>query len=812
MPDLAALANNWPVSRHAWPMIAAGCLGLIVAAASWYAVSIWEERLARAEFTAVANEYATALQNGLNDYLDHIVAVRAFYDASREVDPEEFQSFTRHILQDYADIMRLVWAPRVTREERPAFEREAEKLGLTGYRIRTWSLGANPDVSPPRDEYFPILYSTVASQRTASFGLDINSEPVRGEAIRLARERDALTTAQAVTIRNPIKGQREGIIAVIPVYRHGTPRDSVEDRLDNTLGVLAAAIPIAVAFDAILDGVNLPQTVDLHVYGSSKNAEGPVYVRGASASSDRSIAKPEKEFLNQPQWSTILKAGNASWRLIATPSQQSRSKYYRAWLVSLAVVLLFSAILAYMWASFRHARRLEEVNEKILELAETDLLTNLANRRAFMKRLTMAIAAAWRGGSPFAVLYLDIDNFKDVNDTLGHGMGDLLLKEVVHRLNHAVRAEDFLARFGGDEFAIFMDNVTEPAQAGALAARIGGVLTAPFSLKGHKIRVTSSIGIALYAPDVTGPEEMLMQADLALYRAKDDGRNCYRFHSRELDSEVHERVQTAEELRIALDHNELELYYQPQVELATGRIVGLEALIRWNHKTRGLLTPGAFIAIAEKTGTILPLGQWVFDEACRQFKRWRDEGIAPLILSVNVSGVQFRGACELEREVESSLTRWQIPPDDLELELTESVLMQATQRHHTTLEKLRRLGIKIAIDDFGTGYSSLKYLTTYSVNRLKLAPEFVFRVTVDYRNAAVVKAAIRLAGELGLDVIAEGVETDAQMRFLLGAGCERGQGYYFSPPVDVAKVTELLRSGRIEPQNQPLRPASSSAA
>ncbi len=486
--------------------------------------------------------------------------------------------------------------------------------------------------------------------------------------------------------------------------------------------------------------------------------------------------------------------------------------FYRAWLVLAAVILVFGAVLAYMWASLRHALRLETANSRILELAQTDLLTNLPNRRAFLKRLTMAFAASLRGAPPFAVLYLDIDNFKDVNDTLGHAMGDLLLKEVVKRLRSAVRPEDLVARFGGDEFAILLPKVTEPETAGELAARIGKLLAAPFSIKGHKLRITSSIGIVLYSPDVAGPEAMMIQADLALYGAKDEGRDCYRFHSQDLDLEVHERVRVAEELRVALDQGELELYYQPQVELSTGRIIGLEALIRWNHKTRGLLTPASFIPIAERTGAVLPIGHWVFEQACRQLKLWQAEGIAPQVLSVNVSGVQFKGASELEREIEASLTRWGINPSDLELELTESVLMEATQRHAATLENLRQLGTKISIDDFGTGYSSLKYLTQYPVNRLKLAQEFVFRVTVDYRNAAVVRAAIRLANELGIEVIAEGVETEAQARFLIGAGCEQAQGYYFSQPVPVLKATELLRAGRIEPSADPLRRLASSAA
>ena len=303
----------------------------------------------------------------------------------------------------------------------------------------------------------------------------------------------------------------------------------------------------------------------------------------------------------------------------------------------------------------------------------------------------------------------------------------------------------------------------------------------------------------------------MVQADLALYGAKDERRNCYRFHGEDLDRQVHERVRVADELRTALEEGELELYYQPQVELATGRVTGAEALVRWNHKTRGLLTPGTFIAIAERTGAIQPLGDWIFDEACRQMKEWQAEGIALEVLAVNVSGVQLKSA-ELEREVEASIAKWGINRGELEMELTEAVLMEATQRHNAKLENLRRLGMRIAIDDFGTGYSSLKYLTTYPVNRLKLAQEFVFRVTADYRNAAVVRAAIRLAHELGIDVIVEGVETEAQMRFLIGAGCEQAQGFFFSRPVSAVQMTALLREGRIAPAPAPRQPRLTSAA
>ena len=309
----------------------------------------------------------------------------------------------------------------------------------------------------------------------------------------------------------------------------------------------------------------------------------------------------------------MLKAGDAKWNLVVVPAQSGLISYYRAWLVLAAVLLVFGALLAYMWASMRHALRLEAANTRVLELAQTDLLTSLANRRAFLKRLTMAFAASLRGAPPFAVLYLDIDDFKDVNDTLGHAMGDLLLKEVVGRLQSAVRTGDLVARFGGDEFAILLPEVTDPETAGELAARIGKLLAVPFSIKGHKVRITSSIGIALFSPETASPEAMMMQADLALYGAKDEGRDCFRFHSHDLDREVHERVRVAEELRAALDQRRARALLP-----AAGR-----ARHRAHHRARGVdpvEPPDARPAhsrflhpIAERTGLILPIGQWVFE-------------------------------------------------------------------------------------------------------------------------------------------------------------------------------------------------------
>jgi diguanylate cyclase len=345
-----------------------------------------------------------------------------------------------------------------------------------------------------------------------------------------------------------------------------------------------------------------------------------------------------------------------------------------------------------------------------------------------------------------------------------------------------------------------------------LAAKIKKILSEPYSIECNEVHLSASIGISRYTPEVAGPDAMMIQADLALYRAKADGRNCMRFHNAELDREVNERVVIADELRGAIPRNELELYYQPQVDLRSGRIIGLEALLRWNHPRRGRIPPAIFIPIAERSGQIQLLGQWVLDAACRQLQSWQNEGITPEIVGVNFSALHFKASSDLDRDIAASLSKWDIPPSRIEIELTESVLMEVTRQHSECFERLRRLGVRIAIDDFGTGYSSLSYLANYPVSRVKIAQELVAGVDTDPRGATVVRAAIRLTHELGIGIIAEGVENEGQEKFLLSAGCEHAQGYYFSVPVDAAHATELLRAGTIKPVRPALRLVENSAA
>jgi diguanylate cyclase (GGDEF)-like protein/PAS domain S-box-containing protein len=441
-------------------------------------------------------------------------------------------------------------------------------------------------------------------------------------------------------------------------------------------------------------------------------------------------------------------------------------------------------------------RKLAE--DKIALLARTDSLTGLANRGTFLDRLRQSFAACKRGARPFAVLSIDLDRFKPVNDTLGHAAGDQLLREVAERMKSCVREADMVARLGGDEFVVLQGQISDPADAGTLAGKILRALDLPFRLGGGEARITASIGICPYTTGSASPDAMLAQADLALYRSKHEGRNNYHFQSDTLDKEVEERLTLSEELKTAIERNQLELHYQPQIEISSGRIIGMEAMIRWEHAARGIVPPSVFLPIAETTGSIAALGHWVLDRACRQMRIWQQDDMAPPVLAISLSLGQLKIGPDLVSDIATTTTKWSVPPGDLEFDVTEATLAQATLTEDDVLPRIRALGCKIAIADFGTEYSFIDYIRAYRVNHLKIAQSYLDKANSDPERAVTVHAILSLAKELGVDVIAVGVETAAQTCMLTYAGATtQGQGRYFSGPVNAGRATEMLRQGCI---------------
>jgi diguanylate cyclase (GGDEF)-like protein len=427
-----------------------------------------------------------------------------------------------------------------------------------------------------------------------------------------------------------------------------------------------------------------------------------------------------------------------------------------------------------------------EAEAQIAHMAHHDSLTDLPNRVLFRNRMHQALARVQRGDHA-AVLCLDIDRFKSVNDTLGHPVGDKLLRAVAERLRGCIRETDTVARLGGDEFAILQVGADQPSGASGLARRIVDVISEPYDLGGHHVVVGTSIGIALAPTDATDVDELLKNADLALYRAKAEGRARYRFFEREMDARVQDRRLVEVDLRKALSAGEFELYYQPLMNLERNEVSGLEALIRWHHPERGMVSPADFIPLAEEIGLIVPIGEWVLREACSQAANWPTE----IKLAVNLSPAQFRTRT-LVSTVVRALAASGLAASRLELEITESVLLRDDEANLGTLHQLRGLGVRISLDDFGTGYSSLSYLRSFPFDKIKIDQSFVRELSSRSDCAAIVEAVATLGRTLGMATTAEGVETREQLEELRSKGCTEAQGYLFSRPRPAHELWELF--------------------
>jgi diguanylate cyclase (GGDEF)-like protein len=434
---------------------------------------------------------------------------------------------------------------------------------------------------------------------------------------------------------------------------------------------------------------------------------------------------------------------------------------------------------------------------EIEHLAYHDALTGLPNRPLFMDRLIVSLAQANRANHKLAVFFLDLDRFKDINDSLGHSVGDALLKAVAERIRRCIREGDTVARFGGDEFTLLIPKIDQIEDAAKIAQKIIETLKIPFSVYDRELFVTTSIGVSIFPGDGLDPETLVRNADTAMYRAKEQGRDNYQLYAPAMNARAAERLALENRLRKALSQNELVLHFQPLVSAHTNNVIGLEALIRWNHPEQGLLSPFHFISVAEVSGLIVPIGEWVLRSACAQIRVWQKKFDRNLIVAVNLSARQFQQP-DLVEQIREAIQETGVEPGCLELEITESNAMQNAENTIYTLRELKALGVRIAMDDFGTGYSSLNYLKRFPIDTLKLDQTFVREVANDASDAAIVSSVISMAHNLNLKVVAEGVERQEQLDFLTRQNCDVVQGYYFSKPLPPEGIEAYLAKHKVK--------------
>jgi diguanylate cyclase (GGDEF)-like protein/PAS domain S-box-containing protein len=439
------------------------------------------------------------------------------------------------------------------------------------------------------------------------------------------------------------------------------------------------------------------------------------------------------------------------------------------------------------------------LSARMAYLAQHDSLTDLPNRTLLKDRLMQSMSLAQRHRQKLAVLYLDVDRFKHINDSLGHGIGDRVLQSVAQRLLSCVRGSDTVSRHGGDEFVIILADAVQAQDAIVSADKILLALAAPHLIEQHDLSITASIGIAVYPDDGTDAETLMKHADFAMLHAKDTGRNNFQFFKPEMNVRAIERQSLESNLRHALEDEQFVLHYQPKINLETGTIVGAEALIRWRHPQRGLITPAHFIPVAEECGFIVPISRWVLREACRQARAWQDAGLPPMRIAINTSAADLR-AKDFVAAVRTILAETGLEPRYLELEFTEKFLMHDTQATATVLRQLKEIGVHLALDDFGTGYSSLSYLKRFPIDTLKIDQSFVRDLTTDTDDASIVRAVIGMGDSLHMLVVAEGVETREQLEFLREHACPEGQGFYFSHPVVAGEFSQLMGYSAVEPR------------
>lgn len=730
-----------------------------------------EELRVRERFEREAEYLANQVRRRLAVQVEILYATERFVALSLGFSRADFRDYAAPILARHPGTQNFTWNPLVLDGEREIFE----AVVRFNDNLPQFAILDRDDASPRRTttaaraaEYLPILYVEPLERNRTVLGLNPLSIPLSAPAIARTRSERRPIATEAFTLTQEESVQR-GVVLYYAVFQ----RSGGDERF---VGLVSSAFRmddvLAVTVEEFDERELALCLVDVDAPPDNRRLSGP----GGCESDDwmetaLAIAIPV-EFASR-HWEV---------RVRAVPGSGAGPQSVLGWVVIVVGMLTAGALNAFLLIATGQARRAEG---EIHQLAYYDALTGLANRRLWLQRAHAALSAARRHDDQLAVLFLDVDQFKTINDSLGHAAGDQLLSTVSRRLGECVREDDVLARLGGDEFVALLPRLERAEDAATVARKMLTVLSRPIDIDGHDFSVSVSIGIAVFPHDGADVDTLLKHADTAMYSVKEAGRNNFQFFIPAMNARALDRLKLESGLRRAIERNELELHYQPQFDSTGVTVVGAEALLRWQHPDMGTISPERFVPVAENCGLIVPLGEWVMRRAFAQQRIWACAGRSRLVVAVNVSALQFRKS-DFVDSVQRLLRETGADPARIELEITESALMQPSDELFSQLDRLVGLGIRLALDDFGTGYSSLAYLKRLPIHRLKLDRSFVCDLPGDVEDAAIASAALSMARDLGIEVVAEGVETDAQREYLAARGCRIMQGYLFARPLPVA--------------------------
>ncbi|MBK6649735.1 MAG: EAL domain-containing protein [Betaproteobacteria bacterium] len=748
-------------------------VAMVMVGVGFFLVKAWEGQRQSERLSRVTHEMAGKMQRRLDAQSDSVLTVSRMMQMPGSLEQHEFAASVEPWLRRYTGTQNFGWSLRVDDQNRAKYEKRYHTIKGRSSDGKTYPANRNPD-------YLPITLIEPLSDNLAALGLDITVLPSTAETVAVTRSTGQPSVSEGFRLVQETSDQRS-VVMYQAVYETQSPA--------KVKGIVSAVLRMDSILEAVLGKLN-PDELQLCLVDRS------------AAVSNRHLSGPAACELNE--WTDKhasgqlpLYFGGRTWELKVRAEEGFLNDMHEwsAWALlglSLLCVVILSAFLLVITGQAHRTQALVDLRTaELAQLAHYDSLTGLLNRSHWMTCAQAALQGAHRHGHAMAVIFLDLDHFKRINDTLGHTFGDELLQEVSQRLLPCLRREDLLARIGGDEFVALLPRLRRMDDAVAVAEKLLAALNMPLQVQSNEVSLSASMGIACFPNDGDTLDTLVKHADTAMYAAKEAGRNGYRFFEAEMNASVSRRMFIENNLRWALEREELFIVYQPQIDARSMQVVGVEALLRWRHPVEGLIPPDIFIPVAEDSGLIESLGAWVLASSCQQLKEWTETGLTQLTMAVNISALQFRKP-GFVASVREAIQLSGIDPRRIELEITETLLMHPLQELDDRLDELAAMGMSFSLDDFGTGYSSLGYIKRLPISRIKLDKSFVTDLPGNSEDEAVARATLSIAKDLGMKTVAEGVETTTQRDYLVSSGCDYLQGYLFARPMQAEDLRQWM--------------------